>query len=96
MCSQPRKMSLAACISRWPTTTRSPWFENSLGPRNSSSTDASASFICKNSGSWPSRPISNAIYARVPTLPTPTTLRAKSISSNSSSSTRRSNSSVSR
>ena len=26
-------MSLAACINRCPTTTRSPWFENSLGPR---------------------------------------------------------------
>ena len=44
-------MSLGACISRWPVTTRSPWFENSLGPRNSSSTEASASFICRNSGS---------------------------------------------
>ncbi len=40
-------MSLVACISRCPATTRSPWFSNSLGPRNSSSTDASASFICR-------------------------------------------------
>ena len=84
-------MSLVACISRCPVTTRSPWLENSLGPRNSSSTDASASFICRNSGSCPSRPISSAIHARVPTLPTPTTLRAKSTSSNCSSSTRRLN-----
>ena len=30
MCSQPRKMSLAACISRWPSTTRWPWFAYSL------------------------------------------------------------------
>ena len=92
-CSQPRKMSLVACIRRCPVTTRWPWFENSLGPRNSSSTDASASLICRNSGSWPSRPSSSAIHARVPTLPTPTTLRAKSVNSNCSSSTRRSNSS---
>ena len=46
--------------------------------RNCSSTQASASFNCRNSGSWPSRPSSRAIHARVPTLPTPTTLRAKS------------------
>ena len=25
-------MSLAACISHWPSTTRSPWFPNSLVP----------------------------------------------------------------
>ena len=50
----------------------------SLAPRNGSSTDASASLICRNSGSLPSRPISSPIHARVPTLPTPTTLRAKS------------------
>ena len=39
VCTQPRKMSLAACISRWPATTRSPWFEYSLLPRYGSSTD---------------------------------------------------------
>ena len=25
MRTQPRKMSVAACMSRWPATTRSPW-----------------------------------------------------------------------
>ena len=44
-------MSLTACIRRWPVTTRSPWLVNSLLPANSSSTEASASFICRNSGS---------------------------------------------
>ena len=55
----------------------------------------SASLICRKSGSWPSRPSSSAIQARVPTLPTPTTLRAKSTSWNCSSRTRRSYWSVS-
>ena len=40
-------MSLAACISRCPSTTRWPWLANSLLPRNGSSTDACASFICR-------------------------------------------------
>ena len=44
-------MSLAACISRWPATTRCPWLENSLLDVNSSSTEASASFTCRNNGS---------------------------------------------
>ena len=34
-------MSLAACVSRWPSTTRWPWLANSLLPRNGSSTEAS-------------------------------------------------------
>ena len=67
-----------ACISRCPVHDPLAVVANSLGPRNSSSTDASASLICRNSGSLPSRPSSSAIQARVPTLPTPTTLRAKS------------------
>ena len=46
--------------------------------RWSSSTEAVASLTCRNSGSWPSRPWSSTIHARVPTLPTPTTLRATS------------------
>ena len=44
-------MSLAACIRRWPSTTRWPWLLNVLLPRNGSSTDASASLNCRNSGS---------------------------------------------
>ena len=50
-CTQPRKMSLLACIRRCPSTTRSPWLLNALGLRNSSSTEAWASFICSSSGS---------------------------------------------
>ena len=69
-------MSLAACISRCPLTTRSPWLSYSLGGRNRSSTDASACLACSSSGSASSRPRSSTIHARVPTLPTPTTLRA--------------------
>ena len=38
MRTQPRKMSLTACISRCPTTTRCPESSNSLAPMNSSST----------------------------------------------------------
>ncbi len=71
-------MSLAACISHWPSTTRSPWFPNSLAPTWGSSTEASASLACRKSGSCPSRPIIKSTQARVPTLPTPTTLRAMS------------------
>ena len=40
-------MSLAACIRRWPSTTRWPWLANALAPRNGSSTDASASLACR-------------------------------------------------
>ena len=70
-------MSLEACISHWPSTTRSPWFPNSLSPTSGSNmTEASASLACRKSGSCPSRPISSSTQARVPTLPTPTTLRA--------------------
>ena len=75
---QPSMMSLAACISRWPSTTRWPWLANLLLPRNGSSTEASASLTCRNSGSSSSRPSISTIHARVPTLPTPTTLRAPS------------------
>jgi hypothetical protein len=39
----PRKMSLVACISRCPATTRSPWLASRLAPSDGSSADASAS-----------------------------------------------------
>ena len=83
-------MSLLACISLWPVTTRRPWLANLLGFRNCSNTERSASFICSSSGSPLPDPTSSAIQARVPTLPTPTTLRAKSVSWNCSSRIRRS------
>ena len=54
-------------------------------PTNRSSTDSWASLACRNSGSWPSRPSMSTIQARVPTLPTPTTLRAAWTYSKSSS-----------
>ena len=76
--NQPSMMSLADCISRWPSTTRWPWLANLLLPRKGSSTDAWASLICRNSGSSPSLPSMSTTQARVPTLPTPTTLRAAS------------------
>lgn len=44
-------MSLAACMSRWPITTRWPWLRYRLLGRNRSRTDAWASFIWRNSGS---------------------------------------------
>jgi hypothetical protein len=70
-------MSLADCISRWPTITRCPWFGYSLLPAQGSSTDARASFTCRNSGSFSSA--MNSITEQfVPTLPTPTTLTARS------------------
>jgi len=47
----PRKMSLVACIIRWPCTTRSPWFRNRLRARWPSSTDRVASLTWRNSGS---------------------------------------------
>ena len=63
-------MSLAACISRWPSTTRWPWFVGrGCAPANGSSTDGSASLTCRKSGSQASRPSSSTIQARVPTLP---------------------------
>ena len=89
-------MSLAACIRRCPSTTRWPWLANSLLPRNGSSTEACASLACRNSGSSLSRPSMRMIQARVPTLPTPTTLRAASTKRKRSSSLRRSPESVRR
>ena len=83
-------MSLSDCISRWPSTTRWPWLLYALLPRYGSSTDACASFAWRNSGSSPSRPSISTIQARVPTLPTPTTLRARSTYRKRSSSLRRS------
>src|SRR5215469_13844528 len=83
-------MSLAACMRRWPATTRSPWLAYWLAPRYGLRTDACASLICRNSGSMSSRPSIRAIQQRVPTLPTPTTLRAMSVKSYCSSRTRRS------
>ena len=50
--SQPRKMSLLACIRCWPCTTRSPCDRRSVRPTNPSSTDAWASLACRNSGSF--------------------------------------------
>src|ERR1039457_6126744 len=80
---QPRKMSLTACIRRWPATTRSPSLVNVLAPAQALSTDGWASLTCRNSGSVSSRPSISTIQHRVPTLPTPTTLRAMSANSNS-------------
>ena len=48
---QPRKMSLAACMSRCPATTRWPWLAYRLFPTKRSSTDSWASFAWRNSGS---------------------------------------------
>ena len=47
---QPAEEDVAGGLRRSlrPVTTRSPWFENPLGPRGSSSTDASACLICRN------------------------------------------------
>ena len=89
-------MSLDACISRWPATTRWPWLLYLLAPTKRLRTDASASFTCRNSGSESSRPSIKTIQQRVPTLPTPTTLRAMSANSYCSSRNRRSVSSVRR
>ncbi len=74
---QPRKMSLAACIRRWPSTTRYPWFAYRLLPRGDSSTDLRASLTCRKSGSSSSAK-SSVSAQRVPTLPTPTTFTALS------------------
>ena len=58
---QPRKMSLAACMSRWPSTTRWPWLRVlGCAPRYGSSTDACASLTWRNSGSASSRPSSRS------------------------------------
>ena len=43
-------MSLAACMSRWPATTRCPWLENALLVVNRSRTEASASLTCRRRG----------------------------------------------
>ena len=64
-------MSGVACIRRWPTTTRSPWFAWWLDGRYGSSTDAVASFAWRSSGSPSSRPSRRTTKQRVPTLPTP-------------------------
>ena len=48
------------------------------GPAYWARTEGSASLACSSSGSPPSRPSSRTIQQRVPTLPTPTTLRAMS------------------
>src|SRR5829696_1239440 len=46
--SQPRKMSLAACIRRCPATTRWPLLAYWLLPTNRSNTDSWASLACRN------------------------------------------------
>ena len=89
-------MSLTACMSRCPTTTRCPQLSYSLAPANASSTDGPASLACRNNGSSSSSPSSSAIQERVPTLPTPTTLRAKSTQAVLVDRTRRSCSRVAR
>ena len=73
---QPRKMSLLACMSRWPATTRAPWLAYWLFLVKRSRTDASASLACRNRTSSWLAPCRRMIQTRVPTLPTPTTLRA--------------------
>src|SRR5262249_16638590 len=78
-------MSLSACIRCCPATTRSPWLVYWLRPQYSASTDGWASLACKNNGSTPSPASISTIQARVPTLPTPTTLRAIWTSVNCSS-----------
>ena len=87
---QPRKISLWACIRCCPATTRSPSFLYWLRPANSARTDGWASLACRTSGSTPSAASISAIQARVPTLPTPTTLRATCIKVNWLSRCRRS------
>ena len=52
-------MSGVACISRWPTTTRSPWFAWWLDSTYGSRTDAVASLAWRKSGSPSSRPSSS-------------------------------------
>ena len=50
---QPRKMSLLACMSRWPATTRAPWLAYWLFLVKRSRTDASASLAWRNrTSSW--------------------------------------------
>ena len=48
------------------------------GLEKGSMTEAVASFACRMSGSLSSRPWRTRMKQRVPTLPTPTTLSAKS------------------
>ena len=81
-------MSRCPCTTRWPSLRyrlRAPgsvtW---------SASTERSASFACSSSGSLSSRPVSSSTQLRVPTLPTPTTLRAMSTNSYPPSRCRRS------
>ena len=71
-------MSGVACISCWPTTTRWAWLRMPPAGRYGSRTEAVASLAWRISGSCSSRPCSTTMKQRVPTLPTPTTLRAKS------------------
>ena len=61
-----------------------------VGPAYSARTEGWASLACKNKGSSPSPESISTTQARVPTLPTPTTLRATWPRVNSSSSRRRS------
>ena len=60
------------------------------GPAKSLSTDVCASLACRISGSSPPPACSSRIQARVPTLPTPTTLRATWVRLNCCSRYRRS------
>ena len=91
---QPRNGSLAACISRWPWTTRRPSCDGAFGScfeslKNIATTDFDASFTCRKSG-LPRGSISRITMHRVPTLPTPTTLNTKSCIANCESSAARS------
>lgn len=79
-----------ACMSRCPDTTRSPWFSYWPTPAYGASTDWSASLACSSSGSSSSLPSMSSTQQRVPTLPTPTTLRAMSTIRNCWSRCRRS------
>ena len=77
--SQPRKMSLADCIRRWPSTTRRPWFAYAalagvrLEHGRLGLLDLQEQRVVAVAPA-----AAAAIHDRVPTLPTPTTLRAKS------------------
>ena len=65
-------------MRRWPSTTRRAGLSYAESVVWASSTDGCASFIWRISGSSPAPPSRSTIQHLVPTLPTPTTLRAAS------------------
>jgi hypothetical protein len=72
---QPRKISLAACIMRWPSTTRRPWWSHGWAKVTSNTEPVALELQDERLAATA---LQQHNEASGPTLPTPTTLWAMS------------------